>query len=522
MHQSIASNLHAGDEPPLKGLRLLVTDLDLQQREHRGIAVYSKAVLKALKASGAETWLLTDLDPRLSERGLKHLPRPTQRIVFAARVMEGLMIGHAGLRSQYWDAKLKKKSSLARLRSLWLLLQDLIDQALPRRYQLSRLTRVDLDEHLDSPYLRQERLSYLNDINGIICARHLYFNASRCALGRNPRALSIELGNDFDGLISTCPLNLRIQDTGIFVQTVHDLIPIEYVPHLDHVALFGHRLASSVPARKLFVSAATREKFKKAFPSPNDPGGAVVIQPPSLQISGESNIILPEQDVLCTCSGTKASQSKLIPFRYLLFNSSVEPRKNLLFAIKAFKMSGLAEQGIQLCITGRLRNDAYSEAVKEQVDNAIVLTNYIDEHTKATLFLHTIAVLSPSLVEGFGIPVLDGACIGSSVIASPSASHREIQSMYDFHDLILLRETHDPTIWASTIAQVAQSQQNRITDPSRERDQRIKRYLTFSQCISEKFKETICNQILVDLKSKRANNDVRDLSARPLAKHLQY
>lgn len=495
MQQTIATSRPSRDEQPLKGLRLVVTDLDLQQREHRGIAVYSKAVLKALKASGAETWLLTDFDPRLSDPGLKHLPQPTQRLIYAARVMEGLMTGHAGLRSRYWDAKLKKSKLLARLRRLWLRLEDLIDQARPRRYQLSKLRRVYLHEQTDSPYLRQERLSYFDDLDGIICARHLYLNASRNALGRKPKALAIELGTDFDGLITTCPLNLSIQGPGIFVQTVHDLIPLEYVPHLDHVALFGQRLASSVPAHKLFVSASTRQKFENAFPSPGDPGGAVVIQPPSLQLPQGATQRLLDQRVLRPSRQAKARHAELAPFRYFLFNSSIEPRKNLLFAIKAFRLSGLAEQGIRLCVTGMLKSDPYSRAVGEQADDAVLLTDYIDENVKANLFMHAMAVLSPSLVEGFGIPVLDGACIGAPVLASPSESHREIWSMHDFSELIWLCDTHDPMTWALAMHDLAQAEQARITDISTERDRRLKRYQAMSERVLEAFRQTICDQI---------------------------
>ena len=132
MQDSITSHAETSNQP-LKGLRLVVTDLDLQQREHRGIAMYSKALLKALKASGAETWLLTDLDPRISDPGMKTLPRRTRQLIHAARVMEGLVSGSGGLRSRYWDAKLKKWRKLTRLRRLWLGVTDVIDQALPRQ-----------------------------------------------------------------------------------------------------------------------------------------------------------------------------------------------------------------------------------------------------------------------------------------------------------------------------------------------------------------------------------------------------
>ena len=495
MQDSITSHAETSNQP-LKGLRLVVTDLDLQQREHRGIAMYSKALLKALKASGAETWLLTDLDPRISDPGMKTLPRRTRQLIHAARVMEGLVSGPGGLRSRYWDAKLQKWRKLTRLRRLWLGVTDVIDQALPRRYQLSRLRRVDLHDQEDSPYFRQERLSYFEDLDGILCARYLYLNATRRALGRDPKPLRISLGDDFDGLITTCPLNLGTADNVGCLQTVHDLIPLEYVPHLDHVTLFGQRLASTVPARKLYVSAATRRKFEQAYASPNDAGGAVVVQPPSLEMPTDSKQRLLEKGMIRLSRSSNNQLVELEPFRYLLFNSSVESRKNLLFAIKAFRLSGLAEQGIRLCVTGQLKTDTYSREVAKQADSSVLLTGYIDETTKADLFLHALAVLSPSLVEGFGIPVLDGACVGAPVIASPSSSHREIQELHDFRELVWICDTTNPYDWGLAIRDLGIAELARIEDPAVERQRRLNRYEALSGEIFEAFKATVCEQVL--------------------------
>lgn len=484
---------------PLQGLRLLVTDLDLQQREHRGIAVYSKALLRALKGAGAETWLLTDFEPRLKDPGLRRLPKRAQELIFAARVMEGLVSGPKGLRSPYWDSKLGKSSLVSRLRRLWLALEEQLDRLPPRTYALSDCRRVNLHEQIDSPYFRQERLSYFDDLDGIVCARYLYANATRRGLARRPRALPLTLGSQFDGLVTTCPLNVETVDAGSFVQTIHDLIPLEYVPHLDHVGLFGQRLASTVGAQKLFVSQATRRKFEQVYTSICDPGGSVIIQPPSLTMpTGRSRDLL-KQSVLRPSRRARARHGELTAFRYLLFNSSVEPRKNLLFAIKAYRLSGLAEQGIRLCVTGMLKKDDYSKAVGEQADESVLLTGYIDETTKTNLFLHALGILSPSLVEGFGIPVLDGACIGAAVLASPSDSHREIKALHDFDQRIWLCDTLDPVTWAQAMRASAEAETARIVDADKERERRLARYDQTSSLLFQAFQSKICDQVTAGL-----------------------
>ena len=73
--------------PPkhLHGKRILVTALDLEQQEHRGIAVYSKALIRHLKRMGAEVWLLTQFKPIVSD--LRQLPKETQRIIYSSRTL---------------------------------------------------------------------------------------------------------------------------------------------------------------------------------------------------------------------------------------------------------------------------------------------------------------------------------------------------------------------------------------------------------------------------------------------------
>ena len=483
---------------PLEGLRILVTDFDLQQLEHRGIAVYSKGLIKALKESGAETWLLTDFEPPMRDPGIDRLPRATQKLIFTARVLEALMIGAAGLRSRWIDVKLRSKGGLiGRAAKIWTRLNDIPSQLrLRSNYDLSRMKCIHLHELDDCPYLRQERLSYLKDLDGIICTPRLYFNASRLALRRRPSPVRLKMGAMFDYLITTAPINLSTEDDKQILQTIHDVIPLEYVPHLDHVVLFAERLARTKTARKLFVSTSTKYKYYRAFPSSSQRSGAVIIQPSSLQIPSGPLRTLFSEDVLRPSRHAKARHGELRAFRYLLFNSSVEPRKNLLFIIKAYRLSGLSKLGVRLCVTGQLQKDAYSKAVAEQADESILLTGYIDEATKANLFLHAIAILSPSLVEGFGIPVLDGACIGTPVIASASASHAEIKQLQDFNNKIWLCDTTDPMAWSIAMRDLTNSELSRISDHGIERENRLNRFENTSSEIFNEFKKVLCNEIL--------------------------
>jgi len=491
-------------------MRLVVTGLDLQQPEHRGIAVYSKALLKALRQSGAELWLLTDFDPSLRGASLRRAPTGVRQLVFSARVLEALNRGFQPTLIPLASTTFARRYEIVRkILKVWASLSGLSSVLVrKKKYHLNDARRVDLSTLVDSPYSRIERLFYLEDLTGILCADNVFVNSFRAALSKDCRPVEIRLG-DFDGLVSTCPLHICCDQDKPFVQTVHDLIPLEYVQTTDHAGAFSRRLESCGAAHRLFVSSSTQKKYQLGFGSAMGTSEAVVIQPPSLQIPEPYKRRLLEQDELNPNHRAKARNSTLKAFRYVLFNSSVEPRKNLLFVIKAFRLSGLAKQGIRLCVTGMLRGDPYSKAVGEQADYSVLLTDYIDETTKASLFLHAMAVLSPSLVEGFGIPVLDAACLGAPVIASPSESHREIQALHDFQKLVWICDTRDPLDWAMAMKDLASAQLSTTEDTAAVRQQRLGRYDVRSSEIFERFRKTVCEQVLAGVKSETAGSGVR-------------
>ena len=47
-----SNHRHLDTDQPLKGLKLVVCGYELERREHRGIAVFSKGLLRSLKQAG--------------------------------------------------------------------------------------------------------------------------------------------------------------------------------------------------------------------------------------------------------------------------------------------------------------------------------------------------------------------------------------------------------------------------------------------------------------------------------------
>ena len=106
----------------------------------------------------------------------------------------------------------------------------------------------------------------------------------------------------------------------------------------------------------------------------------------------------------------------------------------------------------------------------------IILTGYVDESSKLDLYLNALGLLSPSLVEGFGIPVLDGACLGMPTIASDCESHLEIQELHDFEEHVLCLDTLKTREWAVALQAIAGENRHLADQPSKTRKERIGRY----------------------------------------------
>ena len=510
-------------DQPLKGLKLVVCGYELEQREHRGIAVFSKGLLRSLKQAGAEVWLLSEIAPPMHDMlSRAWLPQAVRRTVFTARLLDQLNSGEAILSD---DGALRRWLRSLPLLGLWLKwvekTQHLRHRLFPRRrIHANQLTQVSAHQLLNSPYQRCERLAYLRDIDGVLCASHCFRDSFSLARSRANQTLQIDLSG-FDGLITTSPLNLQPLNAPLFLQTVHDLIPLEYGRTRDHLPSFSRRLLATTSARRIYVSQDAEQKYNAALLAASTTTQAltptrVLTQCPSLEFPGDALDWEARSNNLKVLSSDQKELHTLLPAQFLLFNSSVVPHKNLLFALRAYMESGIERLGVHFCITGQPQHDAYSRAVTDLVSKhrSVIFTGYVDEATKRHLYLNALALISPSLVEGFGIPVLDAACLGLQALASPIGSHREIQTMHDFEEHVLLCSTLNTSDWASAmrLVSVRLLKQRQDLSPASEqlllnkiRMERIQRYQAMQKQINTAFADGLCELLSEDDHGDRLN-----------------
>lgn len=115
---------------------------------------------------------------------------------------------------------------------------------------------------------------------------------------------------------------------------------------------------------------------------------------------------------------------------YLLYVGTIEPRKNLVRLLKAFRLLK-KEQGIphQLVLAGGMGwNSKETAALTEDpaIRESVVLTGYVSGPEKNGLYQNARAFLFPSLYEGFGLPPLEAMTFGCPVVCANAASLPEV------------------------------------------------------------------------------------------------
>ncbi len=107
-----------------------------------------------------------------------------------------------------------------------------------------------------------------------------------------------------------------------------------------------------------------------------------------------------------------------VPERYFLFVGTYDPRKNMHVIPKALAVSGLDVPLVTAGWTGWSR---------ERMEGAPPIElGYADDATLAALYTKALALVYPSIYEGFGLPVLEAMACGCPVVTSKLSSLPEV------------------------------------------------------------------------------------------------
>ncbi|HEY6063233.1 MAG TPA: glycosyltransferase family 1 protein [Chitinophagaceae bacterium] len=115
---------------------------------------------------------------------------------------------------------------------------------------------------------------------------------------------------------------------------------------------------------------------------------------------------------------------------YFVYAGAIHPRKNLINLLKAFSVFKKRQQtNMKLVLTGRLawKYESFTESLKTyKYRSDVVMTGYVPEEELVKIIGAACGLVYPSLLEGFGVPVLEAMQCDVPVITSVHSSMQEI------------------------------------------------------------------------------------------------
>lgn len=207
-----------------------------------------------------------------------------------------------------------------------------------------------------------------------------------------------------------------------YVVTVHDTIAIDF-PRLCKTsnALYYNLfmgLAVKNAAKAVVVSNNTAERFSVNFK----------------RFKSKLNVIYSGIDEIFNSQHRGGKEEEIrkkytLPDDYILYVGNLEPKKNIINLLRAFRY--LKARGLKhsLVLTG-LRSWK-SDHVKRYIQanftaGEILFTGYIDRNDLPVIYRMASLLISTSLCEGFGFPAVEAMACGTAVVSSRTGILEEV------------------------------------------------------------------------------------------------
>ena len=204
----------------------------------------------------------------------------------------------------------------------------------------------------------------------------------------------------------------RVPDRPV-VLTIHDVLPFRYPELFPRVVVAYSRLtwrsAARRAARVITGSEHTRGELVELLGVPAE---RVVVTP--YGVDARFRPQEPDRDLLAKRFG--------IDRPYVLCVGTLEPRKNLVTALRAF--AGIAGETDALLVVAGGAGWG-NEVFERELPNAperVRLTGYVSDEELVSLYSGAGCFLFPSLYEGFGLPVLEAMACGAPVVTGDTSS----------------------------------------------------------------------------------------------------
>ncbi|MCY7311594.1 MAG: glycosyltransferase family 4 protein [Chitinophagaceae bacterium] len=203
---------------------------------------------------------------------------------------------------------------------------------------------------------------------------------------------------------------------------VHDLAFLHYPSFIKKSHLLFYKRYTPKFLTKA-ISVATVSEFSRQDIITQYKTDATKID---LVFNGVKEIFQPVSDEDKAATKNKYTDGK----EYFVYAGAIHPRKNLMNLLKAFSVFKKRQQtNMKLVLAGRLawKYESFKEKLKSyKYRNDVVMTGYVDDKELFQLIGSAYGMVYPSLLEGFGVPVLEAMQCDVPVITSANSSMQEI------------------------------------------------------------------------------------------------
>jgi glycosyltransferase involved in cell wall biosynthesis len=358
----------------MSSYKILIGGYDFEQKIHRGITFYGKALVKSLSEN--ELYLLTS-SKFVEEKELmylnilKKLDDPESDLILSKKKL-----------TEYFKFIIKNNKHL-----------------------IYKNNKRNL----------KEKLQYLNYIDYFYNIPYLYDISGVHNKLFEKKPLDIKVSKEIDYLLLTSPMNIKSNIP--VIQTLHDVIPLTCIEHppMDSLKIFYYRVKNMIKYSEKIISVSnfSKEECIKIFPEAED----------KIEVTHQPIPIYEEEEEIANDEIVQSSvlkKFKLKEDNYLFFIGMLERRKNIKLLIEAY-LAVADKIKIPLVLAGALgygKEEFISYLKDKKYKKKIIYLNYISNIEKLVLLKNARAFVFPSLNEGFGLPPLEAMKMKTPVLTS--------------------------------------------------------------------------------------------------------
>ena len=237
------------------------------------------------------------------------------------------------------------------------------------------------------------------------------------------------------------------------VMTIHDLTCIKYPNYIHSVVkTYANRIKHCLKWTDLVIAVSESSK--------RDIVNYLAVEPERIHVTPQASRY--SSNYLSTERANQLQNECSYDFSkpYLLFVSTIEPRKNINSLIQAFNLlketHNLEHQLVLIGHKGWLYQSIFDSIENSPWKHHIHYLGYLSDELVALFYSKADVFVYPSYYEGFGLPVLEAMTLGTPVITSNTSSLPEVAG-----DAAILIDPNNLEQLAEAILQVVSDSQVR-------------------------------------------------------------